>query len=109
MSDRLRYAFRMKLKPGAAQAYRALHEAVDPAVIDEIRRAGIHNYTIFLDRDDLFSYLEIDDFDQFARVMKQTDPTRPWARTVTELFAAKEVDPAVGMPPRLEEVFRFDE
>jgi L-rhamnose mutarotase len=55
MGERLRYAFRMRLKPGTADEYRRLHEAVDDAVIDEIRRAGIHNYSIFVDGTDLFS------------------------------------------------------
>ena len=108
MSGRTRYALRMRLKPGTGDAYRQLHQTVDPVVIDEIRRAGIHDYSIFLDGDDLFSYFEVDDLDVLASVMKQSDPTRPWARAVIELFASKANDPATGMPPRLEEVFRFD-
>jgi L-rhamnose mutarotase len=108
MGDRVRYAFRMRLLPGAGEQYSRLHEAVDPAVLDEIRAAGIHNYSIFLDGEDLFSYLEIDDMVRFAEVMRGTDGTRPWAQAVTRLFAQKDVDPATGMPPRLTEVFRFD-
>ena len=107
--ERIRYAFRMKLQPGTGQEYARLHEEVDPVVIDEIRRAGIHNYSIWLDGEDLFSSLEIDDLEGFAEVMKSTDPTRPWAVAVTKLFASREVDPATGMPPRMREVFRFDE
>jgi L-rhamnose mutarotase len=109
MGERVRYAFRMRLKPGTADEYRRLHEAVDDAVIDEIRRAGIHNYSIFVDGTDLFSYLEIDDLDKFAEVMRSSDGSRPWARAVTRLFAEKASDPATGMPPRLREVFRFDQ
>ena len=109
MSDRVRYAFRMRLNPGTADAYRQFHVAVDPIVIDEIRRAGIRNYSIFLDGDDLFGYFEVGDLEVLARVMKASDPTRPWARAVIELFASKENDPATGMPPRLQEVFRYDE
>ena len=108
MAERTRYAFRMKLKPGTGEEYARLHEAVDPVVIDEIRRAGIHNYSIFLDGTDLFSYLEVDDLEQCAAVLLKGDPNRPWARLVTALFAEKRTDPAVGLPPRLTEVFRFD-
>ena len=109
MAERIRYAFRMRLQPGTGEEYGRLHDNVDPVVIDEIRRAGIHNYSIWLDGEDLFSYLEIDDLDRFAEVMKATDPLRPWAVAVTRLFASREVDPATGMPPRLREVFRFDQ
>ena len=109
MADRLRYAFRMRLKPGAGDEYRRLHEAVDPTVLHEIRAAGIHNYSIFIDGTDLFCYLEIDDLEPFAEVMRRTDGSRVWAQAVTRLFAQKDVDPATGMPPRMPEVFRFDE
>ena len=108
MPQRVRYAFRMQLRPDTADEYVRLHEQVDPAVLDALRRGGVHNYSIFLDGQDLFSYLEIDDLEGFAAAMRENDPDRPWARAVTSLFAVKEDDPDVGMPPRLREVFRFD-
>lgn len=104
----VRYAFRMRLKPGTAEEYVRLHEAVDPEVLDGIRQAGIRNYSIYLDGDDLFSTFEVDDLERLGEVMRQGDPGRPWARAVTALFAEKGHDPATGMPPRLREVFRFD-
>lgn len=104
----MRYAFRMRLKPGTAAEYARLHEVVDPQVLEEIRRAGIRNYSIFLDGDDLFSYFEMDDLDRLREAMAAGDPNRPWAQAVTALFAEKAHDPATGMPPRLREVFRFD-
>ena len=109
MAERIRYAFRLKLRPGTGDEYVRLHEDVDPDVLDGIRRAGIHNYSIFIDGDDLFSYFEVDDLARLGDVMREGDPNRPWARAVTALFAEKGNDPATGMPPRLHEVFRFDE
>lgn len=109
MAEPIRYAFRMKLRPGTAGEYVRLHEDVDPDVLDGIRRAGIHNYSIFLDGDDLFSYFEVDDLERLGRVMREGDASRPWARAVTALFAEKGEDPVTGMPPRLREIFRFDE
>ena len=92
-----------------AEEYVRLHHDVDPVVIEDIRRAGIHNSSIFLDGDDLFSYFEVDDIERLGEVMREGDPERPWARAVTALFAGKLADPATGMPPRLREVFRFGE
>jgi L-rhamnose mutarotase len=108
MAQPARYAFRMKLKPGASEEYVRLHEDVDPVVIEQIRRAGISNYSIFLDGEDLFSYFEVDDLERLGEVMSEADPGRPWAKAVTALFAEKLTDAATGMPPRLREVFRFD-
>jgi L-rhamnose mutarotase len=99
----------MKLRPRMGDEYVRLHEDVDPDVLDGVRRAGIHNYSIFIDGDDLFSYFEVDDLTCLGDVMRAGDPSRPWARAVTALFAEKGNDPATGMPPRLREVFRFDE
>jgi len=109
MAERIRYAFRMRLRRGTAEEYVRLHHDVDSVVIDDIRRAGIHNYSIFLDGDDLFSYFEVDDLERLREVMLEGDPERPWARAVTALFAEKLTDPATGMPPRIREVFRFDQ
>ena len=109
MADRIRYAFRMRLRPDAAEEYVRLHQDVDSVVVEDIRRAGIHNYSIFLDGDELFSYFEVDDLERLGEVMREGDPERPWARAVTALFAEKLTDPATGMPPRLREVFRFDQ
>ena len=44
-----RAAFTMKLKPGCAAEYQKRHDAIWPALAAEIRKAGISDYSIFLD------------------------------------------------------------
>ncbi len=44
-------AFRMKLKPGAEEAYKQRHDEIWPELIDVLHRAGVSDYTIFLDPD----------------------------------------------------------
>ena len=46
-----RIAFKMKLKPGFKDEYIRRHNAVWPEVADLIRRAGISDYSIFLDEE----------------------------------------------------------
>ena len=42
-------AFRMQLKPGAADEYHRRHDAIWPELVTLLREAGIYDYSIFLD------------------------------------------------------------
>jgi L-rhamnose mutarotase len=54
-------AFRMKLKPGAAQEYRRRHDEIWPELVSLLRDAGIYDYSIFLDPEssNLFAVLKL--------------------------------------------------
>lgn len=43
------HAFTMRLHPGAAEAYKARHDAIWPELSALLREAGIETYTIHLD------------------------------------------------------------
>lgn len=53
-----RYGSVIRLSPDHEAEYRRLHAAVWPAVLEQITRANIRNYTIFLRDGVLFSYFE---------------------------------------------------
>lgn len=42
-------AFRMRLNPGQAEEYRHRHDAIWPELVDELLKAGVLDYRIFLD------------------------------------------------------------
>ena len=74
----------MRLLPGAEAEYRQRHANVWPEMLAELRAAGAANYSIFLDGDDLFGYLEVDDLERFraahGRERRSTPAGRPtWA------------------------------
>lgn len=48
----------MKLRPGQAGEYKRRHDALWPELKEELNRAGIRDFTIFLDEDDrtLFAF-----------------------------------------------------
>jgi L-rhamnose mutarotase len=48
----------LRLKPGAAESYKAYHRAVWPEVLETISECNIRNYSIYFKDDFLFSYLE---------------------------------------------------
>jgi L-rhamnose mutarotase len=55
-----RVGFAMRLNEGAADEYRRRHDAIWPELADLLRKCGISNYSIFLDKrtQTLFGYLE---------------------------------------------------
>ena len=57
-----RIGFTMRLLPGQEAEYRRRHAAVWPEMLAALRAAGARDYTIFIHGEDLFAYLEVDDF-----------------------------------------------
>jgi L-rhamnose mutarotase len=55
-----RHAFKMSLQSGRAEEYRRRHDAIWPELASLLRKAGVRNYSIFLDPETnvLFAYLE---------------------------------------------------
>jgi L-rhamnose mutarotase len=62
----MNYAFRMKLKPGMAGEYKRRHDEIWPELAQLLREAGISDYSIFLDEEDLhlFAVLKLRDLDK---------------------------------------------
>ena len=72
-----RIAFTMRVKPGQEQEYRRRHEAVWPAMLEALKAAGCRNYSIYMKGQDLFAYMEVEDFQAFLRYLCQHYPSRP--------------------------------
>lgn len=55
-----RHAFKMRLNPGMEAEYTRRHDEIWPELVDLLRKSGISNYSIHLDRETntLFGYLE---------------------------------------------------
>ena len=103
-----RIAFAMRLLPGAEGEYRARHANVWPEMLDELRAAGVHNYSIYMRGDDLFGYLEVEDFDRFQSHMAASDVNRRWQAEMGDQLIDPLTDPATGFHRRLDEVFHLE-
>ena len=44
-----KYAFKMQLNPGRLEEYRRRHDEIWPELVELLRRAGISDYSIYLD------------------------------------------------------------
>ena len=46
-----KYAFKMKLNPGMEAEYKKRHDEIWPELVDLLRKAGVSDYSIHLDRE----------------------------------------------------------
>jgi len=103
-----RVGFTMRLLPGAEAEYRRRHAAVWPEMLAELKRAGASNYSIYLDGDRLFGYLEVDDLAAFQRHMSASDVNARWQADMGSSLIDPLTDPATGFHRRLDEVFHLE-
>ncbi len=75
-----RYGRVIHVRPERIEEYKAYHTSVWPEVLATIRACNIHNYSIFLKDDYLFSYFEYsgDDFDADMAKMAADPKTQEW-------------------------------
>jgi L-rhamnose mutarotase len=102
-----RVGFTMRLLPGKEAEYRRRHAAVWPEMLDALRAAGARDYSIYLSGQQLFAYLEVDDFARFRAQMAATEVNDRWQAEMAELIDPL-TDPATGFHQRLEEIFHLD-
>jgi L-rhamnose mutarotase len=99
-----RSAFVLHVRPERIDDYVAAHENVWPEMLDALRGAGIRNYTIFRDGNQVFGYFEADDLEASASFLAAQPVCTRWQDTMAELL--EERVPDAG-PPSLTEIFRL--
>jgi len=102
-----RVGFTMRLLPGAEAEYRRRHAAVWPEMLAALKAAGARDYSIFIRDDDLFAYLEVEDFGVFRAAMAANPVNDRWQADMASLIDPL-TDPATGFHRRLDEVFHLD-
>ncbi|MGW4406333.1 L-rhamnose mutarotase [Nonomuraea sp. NPDC004702] len=103
-----RVCFLLKVRPERLAEYRERHRAVWPDMLDALRRAGWHNYSLFLREDGLLvGYLETADFEAARKAMEATEVNARWQAEMAPFFEDLDGRPDEGMRP-LDEVFHLD-
>ena len=100
-----RTAFVLRVRPDRLDEYIEAHRDVWPEMLGALRDAGIRNYTIFRNGNEMFGYFESDDLDAAAAHMAAQEVNTRWQDAMAELL--EERVPGAG-PAALEEVFRLD-
>jgi L-rhamnose mutarotase len=76
-------------------------------MLDALRAAGARNYSIFVNGEELFAYLEVEDFDAFRASMAATEVNDRWQADMASLIDPL-TDPETGFHQRLEEIFHLE-
>jgi L-rhamnose mutarotase len=102
-----RLAFKMKLKPGFEKEYKLRHDRIWPELADELKKAGVSDYSIFLDRETniLFAVQKLTD-NNTSENLAHTQIVRKWWDFMSDIM---EVNPDNSpVVTDLEEVFHLD-
>jgi L-rhamnose mutarotase len=102
-----RHAFIMKLKKGNEVEYQKRHDAIWPELREEITKAGISDYSIFLDPETgtLFAVRRIED--QAAVNAQRNNPiVRKWWNYMADIMETQSDNAPVQIP--LKEVFHME-
>ncbi len=78
MSKSGKFAWTWQVKPECVDEYVRLHLDPWPEVLEEHRRAGIRNYSIFQDGNRFFYVFECDDVDAAFAYLAQSEVCRRW-------------------------------
>lgn len=103
----IRKAFIMTLRSGRQEEYQRRHNPIWPDLEAVLKKQGVHNYSIFLDRgnDRLFAYVEIESEERWDEIAS-TPECRRWWSYMKELMLTNPDGSPVALP--LDEVFHLD-
>lgn len=102
-----RSAFKMKLKPGFEAEYKRRHDTIWPELSRKLAQAGVSDYSIFLDGENLtlFAVQKLSDGNTAAELPK--DPVvRKWWDYMADIMETNADHSPVCVP--LDEVFHMD-
>ena len=102
-----RNAFTMKLKKGFETEYKKRHDEIWPELSEELKKAGISDYSIFLDEDTgiLFAVQKLSQ-DSTAGELPQKAIVKKWWDFMGDIMDVNPDNSPVCIP--LKEVFHMD-
>ena len=103
----IRKAFVMEVYPDKHEEYEKRHNDIWPEMIEELRKHGGSNYSIFLDKETnrLFGYVEIEDEEKWSR-MASTEINQKWWDYMDPVMKTNPDKSPVSVD--LKEVFHMD-
>ena len=101
-------AWKGQVKSGCMAEYIKRHNEIWPEMVAVLKEAGICNYTIFSNGDELFGYYECEKGIAFAESTQAHSPVVDrWNEYMKDILKL-EMDPETGAQPKLTPVFRMD-
>ena len=100
-----RGAFVLRVRPDKIDEYVEAHRSVWPEMLQALKDAGIRNYSIFRDGNQVFGYFESDDLAAAADYLGRQEVCARWQELMADLLEERVPDSG---PQPLEEIFRLD-
>ena len=102
-----KYAWRGKIVPGMQEEYKKRHDNIWPEMKEVLANAGIVNYSIWMQGEELFGYYECEKCVEYAaKVQAESDVVKKWDEYMKDILIM-EKDPVTGAQPLLTQVFSF--
>lgn len=103
-----KYAWRAKIVSGKKEEYIKRHNEIWPEMKKVLKKAGIKNYTIWFNNDEVFGYYECKKGIKFATDYQKNSPVvDKWNEYMKDILIM-EMDKETGAQPKLEKVFELD-
>ena len=105
-----RIGFILKVKEGRLEEYKRYHEAVWPEMLQALREAGWHNYSLFVREDGLlFGYFETpESLEAAQRNMAAREINTRWQEFMAPFFESPHNSRPDEMFVELTEIFHLD-
>jgi L-rhamnose mutarotase len=102
-----KYAWCGKIVPGMQEEYKKRHDNIWPEMKEVLAKAGIVNYSIWMQGEELFGYYECEKgVDYAAKVQAESGVVKKWDEYMKDILIM-EKDPVTGAQPLLTQVFSF--
>lgn len=103
-----KYAWRAKLIDGKKDEYIKRHDEIWTEMKAVLNEAGIKNYTIWCDGDDLFGYYECEKGLEYAsKIQSESEVVKRWNAYMKDVMVMP-LDKKTGVQPHLQNVFEFN-
>ncbi|MDR1677563.1 MAG: L-rhamnose mutarotase [Deltaproteobacteria bacterium] len=100
-----RYAWKAMVKEGQVTEYIQRHDRIWPELVDLLKKAGISNYSIWLNGLELFGYFECEKgIDYATSAQAGSEVVDRWNEYMKDVMVMV-MDPETGAQPRLVQVF----
>jgi L-rhamnose mutarotase len=85
-----RIALHTRLKAGREPDYDAVHAVIPPELDGALREAGVHEWRIWRDGQDLFHVVECDDYRAMRDHLRDHPANIPWQARMAELLEVED-------------------
>ncbi len=101
------YAWVLEVRPGYEEEYKKRHREIWSEMVEELKKAGIRNYSIFRHGLTLFGYFETDDLQRTQKDLATSEVNRRWGEWMAPIMRV-EVDPSTNFPYLLPQQWHMD-